>query len=156
MKKILYILLFSVLSSSVAFASSSLIVTWVDGDKTPVLLDEISMITFPSEDIRVVDILGAEYVYACADVFSMEISELTANCEISGNETILSCYPNPAQNELFVTTEKDFANYTIYSVDGKMQLQGELIAGSGINVQALNMGMYFLQIDNQVYKFMKE
>ena len=77
-------------------------------------------------------------------------------------------YPNPVKNQLVVDYGRDGARpvpteITIYNVVGQVVMQNVLPCKDAachvptvINVESLANGMYFLKIENQVIKFIKE
>jgi len=68
-------------------------------------------------------------------------------------------YPNPALDFIYLSenlTQKD-CKIIIRSIDGKILKNTFVNKGhSRIDIQELNSGMYFLELDNRIYKFIKE
>jgi hypothetical protein len=61
-------------------------------------------------------------------------------------------YPNPVQDEIYLSTEfsNAFTDYTIYSLDGKMQQAGPIL--EMIPMNHLTSGNYILEISNSKQK----
>ncbi len=61
-------------------------------------------------------------------------------------------YPNPVQDEIYLSTEfsNAFTDYTIYSLDGKMQQAGPILEMIPLN--HLTSGNYILEISNSKQK----
>jgi hypothetical protein len=68
-------------------------------------------------------------------------------------------YPNPALDFIYLSenlTQKG-CKIIIRSIDGKLLKNTFVNKGySKIDIQELNSGMYFLELDNRIYKFIKE
>lgn len=73
----------------------------------------------------------------------------------NSNKTI-SIYPNPANNELNIISEKSIENYTICSINGAEIIKGN---SSKINISELPMGIYLIKIYSEdgigILKFIK-
>ncbi|MFT5822736.1 MAG: hypothetical protein ACI8ZM_003993 [Crocinitomix sp.] len=69
-----------------------------------------------------------------------------------GSITETTIYPTPANTKLNVTINKANAAYKLYDIAGKLVFSGALSKGiNTINVEELNTGVYFLQIDGDNY-----
>jgi len=78
--------------------------------------------------------------------------------------SLISIFPNPVKNELFITGKSELIDFTtyIFNIDGKLILEVENaeLQTNSINVRKLTNGIYFLYIqDNQgqteIKKFIK-
>ena len=65
-------------------------------------------------------------------------------------------YPNPVKDHLTVTGISKAQTFEIYSVEGKLIKTGKYSSDKIIDVNALSKGIYFLKIDDQNLKFIKE
>lgn len=63
--------------------------------------------------------------------------------ENEAKNTIL-LYPNPAQTELYVTSDKEFSDITIFNTNGQIVLKSA--ATTSLNVSSLEKGIYFVQV----------
>jgi hypothetical protein len=70
-------------------------------------------------------------------------------------DTRIEVYPNPAKNMLFVKSIKNQTSplhYSIFDINGKVVLKGNsTINNFGINIQALDPGMYVFKLYNAYY-----
>lgn len=63
-------------------------------------------------------------------------------------------YPNPASNLLFYSNkDKVLRKGNIYTSNGELVLTGYLNIQSGLTIDALRPGIYFIEIDGQKFKF---
>ena len=80
---------------------------------------------------------------------------LTADCSWLPNgikEPIwskLEIYPNPAQNEVYITAPSQRTSYYIYDVSGKLVRQGLVETSGRIGLATISNGMYVLMVDNK-------
>ncbi|MCP4520353.1 MAG: T9SS type A sorting domain-containing protein [Cytophagales bacterium] len=70
-------------------------------------------------------------------------------------ENSIKIYPNPVFDKVYLDGVMINSKYTIVDVNGKIQLEGKY-ASEGINIENLNSGIYFLKVDNQMVKVVKE
>lgn len=61
---------------------------------------------------------------------------------------VFKIYPNPVQNELFISSEKHLKNYSfqIFDVLGKVKISGKLENSKSINIETLSKGIYIIRI----------
>lgn len=86
----------------------------------------------------------------------------TTSLSVNENEVLaFEMYPNPTQDFLHIKSLSNF-NYTIYGLDGKLLLEGEVNnSNSAIDVSSLSASTYFIRIEdnntksNQTKKFIK-
>lgn len=72
-------------------------------------------------------------------------------------EKAYSVYPNPATTEIFVGGDiAEVTDYSIYNISGQKVMGGVLEASGSLNIQSLGKGVYFLRIDNNTMKFVKQ
>jgi YD repeat-containing protein len=92
--------------------------------------------------------------------YNLEIIRLQGLDAPSIEKEMISIYPNPARNQITVSSSITVGSYRIFNTLGEQVLNGNLISPS-INIEALNSGSYFLMLDdknsNQTYhkKFIK-
>jgi hypothetical protein len=84
-----------------------------------------------------------------ANCSSLSVDEFT-------NES-LSVYPNPAQNQLTITTNKNYGNVVIALVDinGRvvLELKKELLNSVSIDINQLQKGIYILNIKGDTFNY---
>uniref|UniRef100_UPI0024938880 T9SS type A sorting domain-containing protein n=1 Tax=Winogradskyella eximia TaxID=262006 RepID=UPI0024938880 len=69
-------------------------------------------------------------------------------------KTKIEFYPNPAIESLHIKNQFEQINYEIFDINGRKILEGMTIDTIEINV--LYSGMYFLKVENSIYKFIKK
>ena len=69
---------------------------------------------------------------------------------------IIRLYPNPAQAYLFAENLPEPADYSIKNAAGQTLLSGSLSPGQAIDLQNIIPGLYYLCLDQQVIKFVKD
>jgi Leucine-rich repeat (LRR) protein len=69
-----------------------------------------------------------------------------------------SIYPNPAYDHITVrmTGNNGVGNYTISDPEGRVLQSGLLGQSTTINISSLNIGLYLLNVGDQVYKIIKD
>lgn len=72
------------------------------------------------------------------------------------NSVNLTLYPNPANDRLYINTDLKILQYKITDLSGKRIEDGKVISKSGIPIKNLTPGIYFIQFNNKVLKFIKE
>lgn len=77
---------------------------------------------------------------------------------ISVRQRMLTLYPNPAGQSLFLSDDGrcDGRPYCVTDVTGRIVLQGRYDAGGGIRVNGLAKGVYFLRMEEKYGKFVKD
>ena len=73
----------------------------------------------------------------------------------SPNKERIFIFPNPARNLLEINTEDENKNIIIYNSVGEVLIH-KVTAENQIDVSALDSGLYFLKINDMVFKFIKE
>lgn len=83
---------------------------------------------------------------------ALQMALSTVTIEENNVRNSLMVYPNPVQNELTLKLEQQLEKaiaYSIYSVDGKLIVSGELIDTHKISVDQWKAGVYFVQVRTQ-------
>jgi hypothetical protein len=74
-----------------------------------------------------------------------ECNALSVDSEMIKNIYI---YPNPAKNKLYIQTDAQIVNYKLFSVTGKLILNGKIKqAFQSIDISKLNKGIYFIKLE---------
>lgn len=68
--------------------------------------------------------------------------------EIMTNTTENLIYPNPANNQLFVSGVLEKSYIKIYSLQGKLMLQHQIISGQPINISDFPQGLYLVELND--------
>jgi hypothetical protein len=69
------------------------------------------------------------------------------------DKNLFKIYPNPANNEITVSSDENLAKVTIYDVTGKvMYTSNDINANSTVNVSTFSRGIYMVEVmtDNKV------
>ena len=74
--------------------------------------------------------------------------------ELSFNENSLSVYPNPAQNLVFVEGYTANGTINIYTINGSL-VKSVVLNQNQFDVSELEAGIYFIQADTKLGKFVK-
>lgn len=98
--------------------------------------------------------------------FNYDYQIITKNATVTKDVTLLSTdeivenavklYPNPVTSEVKFSGINTKQDYEIFSIDGKRVSKGSYIPHSSINVSALQKGIYFISINGNHYKFIKD
>lgn len=95
--------------------------------------------------------------------FNYEYQILEKNSTVTQDNTLstydikldqFAIYPNPAKDELFVSGLKRQTEYSIYTSDGRLVKKGK--TEKKIDVSTLSSGVYFIDIEQAKFKFVKE
>lgn len=85
------------------------------------------------------------------------LNQLVETIELNQTMVELSFYPNPTTNNLFVSmSEQVSGDYSVCDLMGKCILKGTLEPHFTIETATWNQGVYFLNIGNHSFKFMKQ
>jgi hypothetical protein len=84
-------------------------------------------------------------------------NQLVETIEINQSFVELTMYPNPTSNELHVSlSEQVSGDYSVSDLMGKRLLIGKLASNFTIETAAWNQGIYFLNIGQHSFKFIKQ
>ncbi len=73
------------------------------------------------------------------------------------NLTNFKIYPNPVENNLFISKEKiTIQNIIVYSTSGKLVIKQSKPQNNTIDVSILPKGMYFIEINSDEGKTVKK
>ncbi len=85
-----------------------------------------------------------DYGFMGAD--TIKVSDCLATIEI--NQELWRLYPNPAADVLFIEGAKSSDTFIIYDATGRVvNIEGQV--GSSINIESLEYGLYFLEIQGR-------
>lgn len=105
-----------------------------------------------SDNATIGDISFAEVAGDTTDTTGNEEPE--GLIELSINENVLSVYPNPAQNVLFVEGYTTNGTVNVYSINGVL-IKTAVLSQDQLNVSELEAGIYSIQADTKLGKFVK-
>lgn len=100
---------------------------------------------------------NAPFAYSinALEYYQQEENALSVADQAESINTIWKIYPNPVQDTLYVNPDFTQKSYLIYDLNGK-KIQKGIIEETGINVNSIKQGVYFLQIDKKTIKFIKK
>jgi len=65
-------------------------------------------------------------------------------------------YPNPSSDYIEISNLDEAREYKIYNLSGQYVSGGTIERGQKIDVRGLNEGVYFIQLENNTAKFIKD
>jgi hypothetical protein len=71
-----------------------------------------------------------------------------------GKENIVSIYPNPCQNQLYIQSSEKIKRGTVVSLEGKVIWKSKEIDQNNIDVSSLKEGIYLLKLETVIGTFM--
>lgn len=85
------------------------------------------------------------------------IAILSVGTDEIGAMTSISIYPNPAVEECVIVSDQLDKNYRITDNSGKLVKEGTITTHQTVvDLRDFNQGIYFLTVENQVFKLVKE
>ena len=80
---------------------------------------------------------------------SEEVCATTLPDAVEEIETAFNIYPNPVQSELYIATELQIEEITIYDIYGRQAMRQQVNGSTSqqvVNVADLNSGVYFVKV----------
>jgi hypothetical protein len=85
------------------------------------------------------------------------LNQLVETIELNQSTVELSMYPNPTTSDLHVSLSEQVSGYyTVSDLMGKRMFKGELESNFTIETTNWNQGVYFLNIGQHSFKFIKQ
>ena len=85
------------------------------------------------------------------------LNQLVETIELNQTMVELTMYPNPTSNELHVSLSEQVSGaYTVCDLMGKCLLTGKIQSNFTIETATWNQGVYFLNIGQHSFKFIKQ
>jgi len=132
--------------------SFNMIVLKADGNETQYAVSDVQKIVFDNSTMTV-ELKSGENV---ADVTRVSFKDATG-VETLKPESSVSVFPNPVQETLTVKGVKKGAVINVFDMSGGLlQTVTTQENTANINVSSLQKGVYLLQVDKQVVKFIKK
>ncbi|MDO7173699.1 leucine-rich repeat domain-containing protein [Mariniflexile sp. AS56] len=139
------VLIFSFSSATIAPGTGAIL-------KLPVFIEpEVSIGVYPIEptDVIISDTNNTDKSTQAPNVGKITINTLSLN-DAEDQDNILTLYPNPAMETLYVKTNRK-SRYSIIDVYGKLVITGKLEQGENkLDLKNYQTGIYFLQIKNEL------
>ena len=140
--------------ASSGIAQTKVTLTFQDASSQEIEVSAAGKIYFDDNYMYIDDGTAVPYSFAVANIRKMTFDEVLGVREIVSES--FKVYPNPARNELYVNGD-EFGPYpyVLYSMDGRLLLQGEVQNGDAIQIGEIPTGLYILKINNTSLKINK-
>lgn len=128
----------------------------VADDKYYIAVDEVAYMLFTdeSEEFSIVKVDGVVIAPVLVATFSESAPESVEGVK---NDIDVSVFPNPVVSQLNLQGLRENATAQVYSLDGALLIETALTPANGrIDVSALPAGVYVLQVNQTVVKFVKK
>ena len=139
-------------------AQSKVSVTLSNGTNTNVMVPEEGKIYFSEAEMYVDDGNGSIQSFVISNISKLQISTETGIGLFDPNDdNSLLVYPNPSSSMVTVVyNSQTISNVKIYSISGRLLINKQILSGGQIDVSFLPKGFYFLKVNNQTSKFVKQ
>jgi hypothetical protein len=157
-KKILLTALFAFMAAGGAAAQETLFVNLTSNYTRPYVLDGVRRLTFTDNALVVHKTDGAQAQTDFTAVRNLTFVRYWQN-EPTDVETItqteIGVYPNPVTDELRIANYELHNGKTIdiFDISGRLVIQANTAT---VNVSTLSSGIYFVKINNQTIKIIKQ
>ena len=137
-----------------AMAQSKVTLTFQDASTQTIEVSSSGKIYF-SDNYMFIDYGTAlPYTFSVSNIRNMVFDEVLGIHDIV-TETF-KVYPNPVYNTLyFSSNDFEVHPYSLFSIDGRLLLYGEVRNGDPISVSGIPAGLYLLKINNTSLKINK-
>ena len=140
--------------SSIGLAQTTVTLKFQDSSTQEIEVSESGKIYFSDDYMFIDDGTALPYSFAVSNIRNMKFSKVLGITDIV-TETY-KVYPNPAHNELYVSgNEFGPFRYFLYSIDGRLLLDGEIQNNEHIHLGSIPAGLYILKINNTSFKINK-
>ena len=152
--KVLLGLLAMMLVVFAGMAQTKVTLTFQDASTQEIDVSESGKIYFSDDYMYIDDGTALPYSFALSNIRKMTFGQGVGVSEIVTDAFMV--YPNPVRNELYVSgNEFGPYRYALYSIDGRLLLQGEVGNGEAIHTGDIPAGLYILKINNTSLKINK-
>jgi hypothetical protein len=142
------------LAFSTGIAQTKVILTFRDASTQEIEVAAYGKIYFSDNYMFIDDGNSMPYSYEVSQIRNMVFDEVVGLRDIE-TETF-KVYPNPVHNELYVNGNENVPyRYSLFSIDGRLLLYGEVQNGESIRVDGIPAGLYILKINNTSLKINK-
>ena len=159
-KFILLLLFFITCNSPIKLQAQSLILKTKNGSELVKPINSLKTIYFSNNNLLVNYSTIASETYNLSIISKIYFKSVASGTELNvldHNSLLLSVYPNPANNLLYIqNAPEENSNVIIHRLDVVQVLRTQ-ISGENkcIQIGSLDKGMYLLKVGNQVVKFIK-
>lgn len=152
--KVLLGMLAGMLAFFTGTAQTKVTLTFLDASTQEIEVSASGKIYFSDDYMYIDDGTALPNSFALANIRKMTFGQGVGVSEIVADA--FKVYPNPVRNELYVSgNEFGPYRYALYSIDGRLVLQGEVRNGEAIHTDNIPAGLYILKINNTSLKINK-
>jgi len=131
-------------------------VDYLSGSETQEALASIGRLEIADDTLRLISVtnveLGKSYLYNVRKITFMAVVPVSEIKQSAG----LQIYPNPTMDALYVTGTNVGETVRVFTLNGRLVLSGTASdTVLQLPVSGLEAGVYLLQIDTQISKFIK-
>lgn len=155
-----HIIFFSVLFGALFFvlrpaiAQTSITIHFHDGTEQLIAVSEDGKLSFDATNLLIHTADGTVSI-SLSTLRKITFDKGVSIPDYAKKENIV-VYPNPAQTYVRIAgIETSMVNVKIFSVNGQLLLQKECDSNEQIDISSLNSGLYFININNNLIKFIK-
>ena len=135
-------------------AQSKVTLTFQDASTQEIDVNSYGKIYFSGDYMYIDNGSAQPYSFAVSNIRKMTFNEVLGVPEIVTDN--FKVYPNPVHDMLYISGNNSTSYpYTLFSVDGRLLLNGEVQNGDPVNVSELPSGFYILKINNTSLKINK-
>lgn len=143
-----------VMAFSTAMAQTNVKLTFQDASTQEIEVSAYGKIYFSDNYMFIDNGNALPYSFAVSNIRNMVFDEVLGIHDLV-TETF-KVYPNPAYNTLyFSSNDFEIHPYSLFSIDGRLLLHGEVQNGDPISVSGIPAGLYILKINNTSLKINK-
>ena len=141
-------------------AQTNLKVKMQDETEQLYILSSLQKLTFVDNKLVLTSVTATESSFLLSSVDKIFFSTETSNSieePDDFNRYLSKVYPNPSSGVIYVNiTDSEATDVFIYRLDGTLALVARVISPhQAIDVSQLPQGLYFIKIDNEVFKLRK-
>lgn len=135
-------------------AQSKVTLTFQDASTQEIDVNSYGKIYFSGDYMYIDNGFSQPYSFAVSNIRKMTFNEVLGVPEIA-TETF-KVYPNPVQNLLYISGNASTPYpYALFTIDGRLLLNGEVQNGEPVDVSGLSSGFYILKVNNTSLKINK-
>lgn len=143
-----------VIACSSAMAQTKVKLTFQDASTQTIEVSSSGKIYFSDNYMFIDDGTSLPYSFAVSNVRNMVFDEVLGIHDIVTES--FKVYPNPVYNTLYFSSDDfEIHPYSLFSIDGRLLLHGEVQNGDPISVSGIPAGLYILKINNTSLKINK-
>lgn len=136
--------------------------TWVVGDKEYIHSEadySKRVDKFQRREVRKVELYDTTNIQYKDTELDSRKEDSYQKMELSGqggnSQNIIEIYPNPTKNSIIISCSENFG-YTLHKTSGETLLSGMLMTGlNTLDLSEFSSGIYYLRIDEQIFKVVK-